>query len=121
MALFATRGLVDYPRDNTNLEDNVWKVWLGTLCRETPRIRYYSLTANPTQVNANDGSTQTFTVTGLATNDIVFLNPSALEAGLILAWYRVSATDTLQVRFQNVTASNIDPASGTWHIVAITN
>lgn len=121
MALLATRGLADFPNKIFDLAHKQWQHWLGVLCREFPRVRVYSVAINPTQVNANSESTQTFTVTGLATNDVIYLNSPALEAGIGIMYYRVSATDTLQVRFRNFTAGNIDPASGTWTIIAITN
>lgn len=83
-----------------------------------PIIRVYSLSINPTTVNATSESDQTFTVPGLSTSDVVVVNPPALAAGLGIMWNRVSATDTLQIRFRNFTGVGIDPAAGTWHIYA---
>jgi hypothetical protein len=69
-------------------------------------------------VSANNTGTQTATITGAATGDVVLLNiPSGLEAGLVLAGCYVSAADTITVRLANVTGSPIDPASASYRYI----
>jgi hypothetical protein len=92
--------------------------WLKRLQLVLPRCSTYEETLDPTNVVANDESTQTFTVSGLNVNDIVTVNPPALTAGIGIMYARVSAANTLQIRFRNFTGSDIDPASGTWLIKA---
>jgi hypothetical protein len=54
----------------------------------------------------------TVTVPGLAVGDQVNVSPrSALTAGLIIAWARVSAADTLVVAISNHSAGAVDQAS----------
>ncbi|MGH9967714.1 MAG: hypothetical protein ACREBG_07740 [Pyrinomonadaceae bacterium] len=82
-------------------------------------IRLYSQSLNVASVAANTSAEQTFTVTGLATTDKVFVNKPALNAGLVVGNARVSAADTLAITFGNLTAGAIDPAAETYEIIAI--
>jgi hypothetical protein len=70
-----------------------------------------NITLDVASVAANTSAEQTFTVPGLSTDMVVFLNKSDLDAGLVVGNARVSAADTLAVTFGNLTASPIDPAS----------
>ena len=82
-------------------------------------VKTYSKAINPTTVNANTTSEQTFTVKGLSTTDIVYVNKPSHQAGLALTGCRVSAKDTIALTFMNTTGSGIDPSSETYTIVAI--
>ena len=82
-------------------------------------IRRYTATIDPASVAANTVAEETFTVTGLTVGDMVVVNPPSLSAGLGIAGVRVSAADTLAIRFVNPTAGALDQASGTWEIIAI--
>lgn len=95
------------------------KLQIGDSGSELSQVRLYTATINPASVAANTVAEQTFTVTGLATTDVVMVNNPALTAGLGIAGVRVSAANTLAVRFVNATAAPIDEASGSWTIVAI--
>ncbi len=76
-------------------------------------IDFTSLSANTTADSAN------ITVTGAAVGDPVIVGvPATIAAGLVITGY-VSATDTVKVRAANVTASPIDPASGTYTVTVI--
>lgn len=81
--------------------------------------RLYSQSLDVASVNANTTAEQDFTVAGLATSDIVFINKPSLSAGLGIANVRVKATDTLSITFVNATAAPIDPAAETYKIFAI--
>ena len=82
-------------------------------------IRVYSQSLDVASVAANTTAEQTFTVTGLATGDKVFVNKPALNAGLGVCNARVSAANTLALTFNNNTGVAIDPAAETYQIVAI--
>lgn len=83
-------------------------------------IKVYSPVLSPAQVAANTSAEQTFSVSGLATTDKVFLNKPSAQAGLGIVGCRVSATDTLAITFANFTASPITPtASETYQVLAI--
>lgn len=75
-----------------------------------------SSSLNVASVAANTTAEQTFTITGLDTGDLVFVNKPALSAGLGIANARVSAADTLAITFVNATAGAIDPAAETYKI-----
>lgn len=82
-------------------------------------IRVYSQTITAASVGAATVAEQTFTVTGLTTADKVFVNPAAIANATGVAGVRVSAADTLAVRFVNPTAGALTPTAGTWQIVAV--
>lgn len=83
------------------------------------QIRVYSPSITPVAVLSLTSVEQTFTVTGLATTDKVSLNSiAALGDGLIIAGVRVSATDTLAIRFANLTLGSLTPAAGVYPVVA---
>jgi hypothetical protein len=82
-------------------------------------IKVYSQSIDVASVAANTSAEQTFTVTGLATTDKVFVIKPSLSAGLVIGNARVSAANTLAVTFGNLTASPIDPAAEAYTIVAI--
>ena len=68
---------------------------------------------NLPSIAANSESDITVTVTGASTTaSCVFVSPAAdIESGLVIAWARVSAANTVKIRFRNETGSAIDPAA----------
>ncbi len=83
------------------------------------QVRVYSQALDPASVAALTTAEQTFTVTGLTTDDKVFVNKPTNTAGLGIVNARVSAADTLAITFGNFTAAPIDAASETYTITAI--
>jgi len=83
-------------------------------------IRVYTPSLTPTQLAAAIGVVeQTFTVTGLTTNDKVLVvgpSPTALCPPVT---YRVSAADTLAIGFADLTVALCTPTAGTYVVVAI--
>lgn len=92
---------------------------LGGSGTSISQVRVYSQTITPASVGAATVAEQTFAVTGLTTADKVFVNPAAISNATGIAGVRVSAADTLAVRFVNPTAGALTPTAGTWSIVAI--
>jgi hypothetical protein len=82
-------------------------------------VKVYTQTITPASVGAATVAEQTFTVTGLKTTDMVFVNQAAISNAVGIAGVRVSAADTLAVRFVNPTAGSLTPTAGTWTIVAV--
>lgn len=76
-------------------------------------------TLTPTSVSATTTSTQTFTVVGLKTTDMVNVCPPSQTANVTLAASRVSAADTLSLTFINPTAGALTPAAGVYFIEVI--
>jgi hypothetical protein len=83
------------------------------------QMRVYSQTITPASVGAATVAEQTFTVTGLTTADKVVVNPAAISNATGIAGARVSAADTLAVRFVNPTAGALTPTAGTWTVLAL--
>ena len=95
-------------------------VQVGASGTALTQIRNYAPSITPSSVAANTSAEQTFTVTGLATTDVVYVDsPAALVDGVSIVGVRASATNTLAVRFMNNTGSSKTPVSGTYPVVAI--
>jgi len=79
-----------------------------------------SSTIDFTSISANTTSDSSgITVTGAEVGDPVIVGvPATIAAGLVVTGY-VSAADTVKVRAANVTASPVDPASGTYTVTVI--
>lgn len=73
----------------------------------------YTVSFNPASVNAATTAEQAVTVTGVLTTDLILsVTPaSALTAGTFISGFRISAADTVQLAFGNVTAGALDPAA----------
>ena len=83
-------------------------------------VKLYTPTIDVASVAANTTAEQTFTVTGLRTDDVVLcvIKPT-LSAGLGICGWRVSATDTLAITFNNNTAAPIDPAAQVYKVLVV--
>lgn len=92
---------------------------VGIIQGNTYRINVVSLSINVASVAANTTAEQTFTLPGLATTDMVFVNKPSLSAGLGVVNARVSAANTLALTFSNNTAAPIDPAAETYNILVV--
>lgn len=74
----------------------------------------------PAATAAAIGTTeQTFTVTGLATADRVYVNGPAPTSLCPMVHARVSAANSLTLAFSTLTAAACTPAAGTYNIVAL--
>lgn len=82
------------------------------------KVVVYSQTLTPASVAAATVAEQTFTVTGLTTADKVVVNPPAIANATGIAGARVSAANTLAIRYVNPTAGALTPTSGTYTVVA---
>lgn len=112
----STKGISPYDR-KSEIPNSLF-TWLQRLQLLFPKTSTYEATINPGNIVANSELTETYTVTGLMTDDVVTVNPPALNAGIGIMYARVSATDTLQIRWRNFTGSDVDPVSGTYLIQA---
>jgi hypothetical protein len=111
-----TKGVPPYDR-KADVPTSLF-MWLQKLQLLFPKTSTFEATLNPSNVVANSELTETYTVTGLSVEDIVVVNPPTLTAGIGIVYARVSATDTLQIRWRNFTGSDINLASGTYLIAA---
>lgn len=93
---------------------------VGSSGSTVSQIRYFTPTINPANVPAASTSEQTFTVTGLATTDTVFVNKPTLTSGCGIIGARVSAADTLAISWVNVLGIlGCDPPSEVYKVMAI--
>ena len=84
--------------------------------------RLYQLTAtlSPTQVNTVTAPEQTFTVPGIEPEDVLLaVHKPTDQAGLAIAMGRVTARDTVGIKFVNPTAGNITPTAGEVYIFTL--
>lgn len=81
-------------------------------------VRHASTEVDIGNIAANSMATFTVSISGSVGSTVVLGPPSGIEAGLIWAGY-VNAADTVTVRVLNSTASDINPASGTWNVTLI--
>lgn len=99
--------------------DRYWLLWLKRLQDVFPKIQTYTSALTPASVAANTTAEQTFTVAGLNTNDLVFVNKPSLNAGLGIAGTRVTAANTLGITYINATGGSLTPTAETYKIITI--
>ena len=104
----------EFRRDNQSLVE-----WLRDIPNHVPRVTNYSVTLDVSSVGANSISRQSFTVEGIDASDTILINAPSLNAGLeVLAGYRVTAANTIEIPFWNATGGAIDPGPATFKIWA---
>lgn len=78
------------------------------------------ITINPANVVTATAVEQTFTVKGLRLGMLVMVNPvAALETGVLIGNFRVTAKDTLGITFANPTVADINPASQNFLVIGL--
>jgi hypothetical protein len=84
-------------------------------------VRQYSVTLSPAIVGANTTAEQTFTVTGVAVGDAVFVCKPTAQAGIGIVGVRASAANQIGITFSNNTAGGLTPtASQVYFVFAFT-
>jgi hypothetical protein len=106
-------GMVRYNSDNGGtLETYNGTAWNGTI-RNTQNI-------NVPSIPANGNVSVTVTVPGATLGSVVYVSPSAaLPAAVVIAWARVSALNTVEIRFNNVSAPAANPPAQDYYIRVI--
>ena len=105
-------GMLRYNTTNQTVETYSGSQWNG-IVRGTNSI-------DVPNIPAGSGSTVSVTVTGATTGSAVSVSPtSALSNGIIIAWARVSAANTLEIRFENNSNGPINPAAQNFNIRVI--
>lgn len=106
------------PPPRVDMDDQMRR-WLEQLSPLIPRIQKFVYVLDPASINGTTESTQSFTASGLLTQDTIFVNVS-LTAGVILhANARVPSDDRIELYFRNTTGGAIDQASTTFNVIAI--
>ena len=70
-----------------------------------------SIALTPSAVSANSSSEQTFNVTGISTDDLVFVSKGAENDGLGLGGVRAIGNNRLAINFLNVSTATITPTA----------
>jgi len=96
-----------------------WSKWFNILKDNVYHTKSYQTTLNPSSVSADSEDTQTFTVSGLSTNDVVVVNKPSKTADLSVLDAFVSASNTLSLTFRNFSVGAIDPPEESYRIIAI--
>lgn len=107
---FQSVGTGSTPTANT-----YWDQLVFRLNPAAPLVMY-SQTLTPLSVAAATTAEQTFTVTGLLANTVVWVNKPSPTNGLGIAGVRISAANTLAINYVNVTSGAIVPPAETYII-----
>lgn len=79
-------------------------------------VTVYATTVTATSVAPNTTAEQTFTVTGVATGQVVAVTKPTTNAGLGIVGMRVSATNTVGITYANDTAATITPTAAETYV-----
>ncbi len=109
----AVTGMVRYNTENGGrLESYNGSAWSGIISG--------GIGIDPPNIPANGGTTASFVFNGATVGATVTISPStAPPNGIVIAWARVSAANTIEVRFQNCTGAAINPPSIGYNIRVI--
>jgi hypothetical protein len=105
-------GMLRYNTTNQTLEAFSGTQWNGII-RGTINI---DIPNTP----SGTGNSVTVTVTNATTGSAVSVSPSsALPNGIVIAWARVSAVNTVEIRFENNSGAPVNPAAQNFNIRVI--
>ena len=91
---------------------------VGIMMGNMASVYLYQLNITPAAVAANTSVSQFFTITGLKTGDLVYINnpfPHTVGTGVVGA--RVSGVNQIEITFANFTAGSLTPAPGSYQIL----
>ena len=93
---------------------------LGQTGSKLNHIIKASILKNLPSIAAGASDVELFTVTGAVLDSSVMISPDiALTDGLVIAYARVSAANTVEVKFLNNSAAAVNLASTTFHITVV--
>ncbi len=106
-------GMVRYNIDNGGrLETFNGSTWIGTVSG--------TIAIDVANMLPNSGVTNSFAFSGATVGSAVVISPSvSLPAGVIIAWARVSAANTIEVRFENNATFSVNPPSINFNVKVI--
>ena len=95
---------------------------VSTIGGNVSAIGVFTINIDVASVAANISAEQTFTAPGVRVGDVVWVNTPAigtatLNAGLGVTGARVTAADTIGLRFTNSTAGPLDPSTAVGYLV----
>jgi hypothetical protein len=106
-------GMVRYNTENGGrLESYSGTAWAGIISG--------GIGIDPPNIPVNSGTTVSFAFAGATVGSVVSVSPSsALPNGIIIAWARVSAANTIEIRFENNSGAAVNPPSIGYNIRVI--
>lgn len=101
--------------------DGVVRRMKGSSDAAAREVKVFTASDTPASVAASTGQEEAMTFTGVLTSDIPIqvVPPSAHPAGICQGEVRISAANTIQVRFANTTAGALSPAAGSYTLVVL--
>ena len=95
-------------------------LFLGPSATQLSGIRKVTVSVNPASINAGAVGTTAVTVAGVATGDMVHMEPpAALETGLVPISAIVTNANEVTITLFNQTAAQIDGAARNWNLLVI--
>lgn len=110
-ALPVRNNLASWPRTWGHHFTEIWHALAGW-----KRTYFASLVHDFGSIAAQSQATQTVTVTGARSGDMVFVRPTTAVNGIIVDG-TVTASDTVTVRAVNYSSGAVDPASQTYSVI----
>lgn len=83
------------------------------------KVEFGTFTIDPASINAASEAESTLTLDGVATGDLVFVNPHSLTAHLVAKGARVTAADTIGVTLYNSHTAAVDGGSITYDYIVV--
>ena len=112
-ALPVIRNMASWPKTWGNFFSEVWYAIRGW-----KKTYYATLTHDFGSINAQTQATQTVTVTGARSGDIVLVRPTTAVNGIVVDG-TVTADNTVTVRAVNYSSGAVDPASQVYRVLVI--
>lgn len=93
----------------------------GIMMGNVSGIYNYSVSITPASVSTITSPEQTFTVPGivLATDAVIGIEPPSNVNGVSLTYARVTADNTIAIKFVNPTAGSVTPAAGLYNFTVV--
>jgi hypothetical protein len=111
---------IDRPPQEPVQDTPRWRDFFSLVSDNVFLVEVVEESLTPSTVAANTVAEQTFTITGLTTDDfIVGLAPPGNVANIGICGHRISLANTLAITFFNNNGAPLAPPSGTYKIFRI--
>ncbi len=92
---------------------------IGTSGTALTQVRVYSQSLTTPSIAANTCTEEAVTVTGISSDDKIFVNPPAISGSASVVAARQSGSNTVALTYCNVAALSNQPRPGTYKFIAI--
>ena len=88
----------------------------GILMGNAVGLYSYTVSLTPASTSTVTSTEQSFTVPGvkLSTDNVIAITPPSNTAGVTLSYGRITADNTVAIKFTNPTAGSVTPAAGNY-------